>query len=495
MLGLALLTLAVYAQALGFDFLSNWDDYQYITSNPDIRGFSAQNLVRIFSSSYVGNYAPLHLFSYLVDYQLFGLNPAWFHGVNVALHLACGLLWYALVLRLSGRGLWAFVAAALFLVHPVQVESVAWVTERKNLLALVFSLFSFSSYLSYRQQSGERSHFAYFRCLLFLALALLSKSIAVVMPVVFLLHDLCLEPAPGRKGLWLDKVAPVAVAGLAALLTLATQSAELGGGSVDFFEGDRVAKFCTMATVLTRYLGLLCWPAPSRLNSVYILFVKGGLDAEVALGLGLAAVLAVFGGYLWLRQRRLFFGFGVCVVGLVPVSQLVPLATLMNDRYLYFPMLGVSWLVAGALSGLAERFPAARPNPGQLLAVVLIVPCLLFSYQRCQVWRNAVTLWSDVAGKYPTLRDQRAALAAAYLYADNKQKALETYREVFALKREFNDPLAERKAYFEAARLYLEAGAPDKALPLLVTLTGKFPEFQPGQRLLAECRGRVTKTE
>jgi hypothetical protein len=99
-LGLVLLGLAVYAQTLGFDFLSNWDDYQYITGNPDIRGFSARNLVRIFSSSYVGNYAPLHLLSYLVDYQFFGLNPAWFHAVNVVLHLACALLWYVLVLSL-----------------------------------------------------------------------------------------------------------------------------------------------------------------------------------------------------------------------------------------------------------------------------------------------------------------------------------------------------------------------------------------------------------
>jgi tetratricopeptide (TPR) repeat protein len=249
-----------------------------------------------------------------------------------------------------------------------------------------------------------------------------------------------------------------------------------------------------MATVLTRYLGLLVWPAPSQLNSVYILFVKGSLDGQVALGLGLAAALAALGAYLWLRQRRLCFGFGVFVVGLIPVSQLVPLATLMNDRYLYFPMLGVTWLAGGVLSALAERFPGARPNPGQLVAAALIVPCLLFSYQRCQVWRDAVTLWSDVAGKYPTLRDQRAALAAAYLYADNKQKALETYQQVFALKRDFNDPSAERKAYFEASRLYLEAGAPEKALPLLTTLTGKFPDFQPGQRLIAECRGRLAKT-
>lgn len=490
-LGLSLLTLAVYGQTLGFDFLSNWDDYQYITSNPDIRGFSAQNLVNLFSRSYVGNYAPLHLFSYLVDYQLVGLNAAWFHGVNLLLHLACGLLFYAVVQRLTSKPFWALASAAIFLLHPVQVESVAWVTERKTLLAMLFSLVSFLNYLSYRKLQGEQSHYAYFRCLLFLVFALLSKSIAVVVPILFLLHDLFLEDFEDRKGIFVDKIPLVLAAALCSGIALATQSAQMGGGMVDFFEGDLNAKLLTMLTVLTRYFGLLFWPTPASLNSVYILFVKTRIDAEVGVALVLVAALTATGVYLFRKERRLFFGFAVFFLGLIPVSQIVPLATLMNDRYLYFPMLGAAWIAGGLFSALNDRLPLRRVNAAHLLLACLMVPLLLFSYQRCGVWRNAVALWSDVARKYPALKDQRAALAAAYLYADRKDEALATYRELFTLKRDFSDPLAEQKALYEASRLYLEKGEPAQALPLLTSLTAKYPQNQYGLRMLAECRQRL----
>ena len=476
-LGLILLTLVVYGQTVGFDFLSNWDDYQYVTSNPDIRGFSATNLARIFSASYLGNYAPIHLLSYLLDYQLVGLNPAWFHGVNVVLHLANGLLFYLLVQRLTGRTFWAFASAALFLLHPVQVESVAWVTERKNLLSMFFSLLSWLNYLAYCRQDGEGRRLAYFLSLLFLVLALLSKSIAVIVPVLFLLGDYCLATPARRKGVLADKIPFLVVAALACAVTMITQSAEMGGGSVDFFEGDLRAKILTMLTVLTRYLQILFWPSGASLNSVYILYIKSRFDGEVVGALLLVVALAFVGGYLLRRDRRLFFGFAVFFLGLVPVSQIVPLATLMNDRYLYFPMLGAAFLAGGLLCRCLDLFVNSRLNPACLLLFCLLLPCLLLSYQRAQVWQNSIALWSDVVKKLPTLKDQRAALAAAYLYDGQKAKALSTYQELFALKRDFADPMAERKALLEAATLYLDSGDAGKALPLLTALTAKFPDY------------------
>src|ERR1039457_269532 len=123
LMGLLVMTLVVYGHVIGYDFISNWDDNLYITSNPDILGLSVNNLIRIFSSSYAGNYAPIHLLSYMLDYQLAGMNPCWFHAVNIAFHVANGMLFYLLVLRLTGKPFWAFVSTAFFLLHPVQVES------------------------------------------------------------------------------------------------------------------------------------------------------------------------------------------------------------------------------------------------------------------------------------------------------------------------------------------------------------------------------------
>ena len=229
--GLILLTLAVYGQTLGYDFQTNWDDYQYVTHNPDIFGISANNLIRVFSSVYVGNYAPVHLLSYMLDYQLAGMNPIWFHGVNVLFHCLNGLLFYLLVYRLTKNPFWAFAASAVFLLHPAQVESVAWISQRKNLLAMFFSLCSFHSYISYSRRTGEGRERAYIFSVFFLILALLAKSIAVIIPFVFLLYDFFVEIPVRKKGVYADKVPYLIAAAVASGITLFTQSIQMGGGA------------------------------------------------------------------------------------------------------------------------------------------------------------------------------------------------------------------------------------------------------------------------
>jgi protein O-mannosyl-transferase len=477
-IGLVFLSLIVYGQTLHFDFLTNWDDYQYVTNNPDIRGFSAINLIHIFSSSYVGNYAPVHLLSYMLDFQLAGLNPAWFHGVNVVFHTGNGLLFYILVRRITGKPVWAFVSAAVFLLHPCQVESVAWVSQRKNLLAMFFSLCSFLAYLSYRQKTGEEQERPYLFSVLFLLLALFAKSIAVIIPFVFLLYDLFLEQPRRTKGAFTDKIPFIVTVAVASGIAMITQSA--GGGSVDFFEGNISAKFLTMLTVLTRYAQILIWPANLNLNAVYIFYIKSRVDGDVIIALLLVVVICLIGIYLWRRERCLYFGFALFFVGLVPVAQIIPLSTLMNDRYLYFPLLGAAWIIGGLLSRCYDRFQGKRINPALIMISCLLITYMLISLQRTMVWQNAITLWSDVVNKLPTLKDQRAALAAAYIYDGQKKKALTTYEELFALKRDFADPLAERKALQEAATLYMDEGALEKTLPLLLTLTAKYPDYPRG---------------
>jgi tetratricopeptide (TPR) repeat protein len=478
--GLILLTLAVYGQALGFDFQTNWDDYQYVTHNPDILGFSAKNLIRVFSSVYVGNYAPVHLLSYMLDYQLAGMDPAWFHGVNILFHCANGLLFYLLVYRLTKKPFWAFAAAGFFLLHPAQVESVAWVSQRKNLLAMFFSLCSFHSYVSYRQRTGERRSRAYILSAVFLILALFAKSIAVIIPFAFLLYDFFVEIPGRRKGCYADKIPFFIAVAVASVITLYTQSVQMGGGSIDFFEGSITAKILTMLPVLTSYLQILVWPSPSSLNSIYIFHIKTGIDGEAVFALLVVVALCSVGAYLARREQRLFFGFALFFLGLVPVSQIVPLATLMNDRYLYFPMLGAAWIVGGLLSRLKDTFPQKRINPALILVTGLLIPLAILSYQRSKVWQNSITLWSDVVKKLPDLRDPRGALAQAYLDAGREKDALTAYEELFVLKRDFTEPLAERKALLQAAALYIDSRSLGKALPLLTTLTTKFPEYPPG---------------
>jgi protein O-mannosyl-transferase len=476
-IGLILLTAVIYGQTLGYSFLTNWDDDFYVTHNLDIQGFTAKHLLRIFSASYVGNYAPVHLLSYMLDYQLAGMNPAWFHGVNVFLHICNGLLFYCLVRRLTGKPFWAFAASAIFLLHPVQVESVAWISQRKNLLAMFFSLCSFLSYISYRRGKGNASR-AYILSLLFLVLALLAKSVAVIFPVVFLFHDLFLEDSHRDKGLFVDKIPFVCAAILISCITVITQSAEMGGGIVDYFDGNTTARILTMFTVLTSYLRILFWP--TNLNLIYIFIIKTGIDIEVAFALFIVLALSIAGISLLRKERRLFFGFALFFLGLVPVSQIVPLTTLMNDRYLYFPMLGAAWIVGGYLSRLNDSLAESRIKPAYLAISLILIPCTLLSYQRATVWRNSIALWSDTSEKLPTLKDPLATLAEAYNFDNQPGKALETYEKVFALKREFSDREIEKKALNDTASLYMNSGSQAKALPLITTLTTRYPDYAQG---------------
>jgi tetratricopeptide (TPR) repeat protein len=140
-------------------------------------------------------------------------------------------------------------------------------------------------------------------------------------------------------------------------------------------------------------------------------------------------------------------------------------------------MLGAAWIFGEVFSRCNDRFSHHKVNPALVIIFCILVPYTLISYQRTTVWKNSITLWSDVVSKLPMLKDQRAALAAAYLYDGQHTKAIRTYEELFALKREFADPLAEQKALLQAATLYLDAGTPEKALPLLRDLTGKFPGY------------------
>ncbi|HEX9023178.1 MAG TPA: hypothetical protein VF799_04980, partial [Geobacteraceae bacterium] len=155
---LAVASFALYWQALGHDFLINWDDRQYVLDNPVIRGVTLQHLKAAFTSFYIGNYAPLHLISYMIDYDLWGMRPAGFIFTNILFHTLNGILFYMLLRRIAGERVWTLPAALFFLLHPLQVESVVWVAQRKNLLAMFFFLAAVHLYISYKERArGERS--------------------------------------------------------------------------------------------------------------------------------------------------------------------------------------------------------------------------------------------------------------------------------------------------------------------------------------------------
>lgn len=387
---------AVYGSISGHEFLTNWDDSRYVLENADIRGFEPERLKAIFTRYYVGNYAPVQMLSYMVDYTLWGLWPGGYLLVNLLLHAANALLLYHLFLRLIGNRMAAFIGAAFFLLHPVQVESVAWISQRKNLLAMFFFLFAWEFYRAYREASGRSRWGCYAASLVALLLALLSKSVTVIFPAVMVLFDHCYPPVDGRSR-YLDKVPYLLVAATAAVVALMSQTPDYtewgaGGGRAVYHGGSIMATFLTMLPVYCSYLRLIVWP--TNLSALYDPVIHTTLDA------GVLTALLLLGGVLFLvyrlyrYDRRMAFWPLVAMAALLPVSQIVPLVTLMNDRYLYFPLIGVAALTGYAANGLVKR-------PAIVVSLLILLLLASLSSQRARVWRNSYTLWSDAVRKSP----------------------------------------------------------------------------------------------
>jgi len=465
---LTVLTCAVYAGVLDHSFLLNWDDYTYIIRNDMITGISWEHVKTAFSRPYFYNYSPLHLISYMVDYSLFGgIKPAGFFFVNILIHAVNGIILYVLVLRLSGKAFVGFIAAFIFLLHPVQVESVAWISQRKNVLAMLFFLTAFWGYVAYRDGSTTRKTSYYLLSLTAFTCALLSKSVAVILPVVLLVYDLCYLEQGGRKGWFINKIPYAAASAVIALVTIRSQDRLVEAGKETFHTNNPVETLYTMLPVLGKYLGILFWPV--ELSAVYILPSRFRPDSAVVSAGVLVTLLAGAGYLLYRRQRKLFFWYLLFFIGLIPVSHIIPLPTLMNDRYLYFPLIGAAVFMAYSFNALCERDDGTLRNYASAAVFLLLLSLPLMAWHRTSVWKNDTSLWLDVTRKEPLSTQAWSALAMSYYDAGRLDDALDAYLRTLAIDPNYQTALNN------IGGLYNEMGEPEKARPYLIRVVQLFP--------------------
>ncbi|RII29144.1 MAG: hypothetical protein CXR31_04585 [Geobacter sp.] len=459
---LVLVGWGVYGASLGHQFLSNWDDNKYVTANEAAHGFTLAHVKEVFSTFYVGNYAPVQMLSYMLDYSVWGLRPSGFIFCNILLHLLNALLLYGVMFAVTGRRLGSFFAAALFTLHPVQVESVAWISQRKNLLAMFLFLLSWGGYIRYRHASSTRM-VTYVWSVVAFALALLAKSVVVVAPLIYLLYDFCCLDRDGRQHWIANKIPYLVAAAAVAGIALVSQRPEYGGGMTSYHGGSPWATLFTMLPVFVTYLRFLVWPV--GLSAVYAPSITTSPDGGVILSLLILLALVVVCWKLSRRDRLFLLGMGVFFVALLPVSQVVPLVTLMNDRYLYFPLVG-----AGIVFGLlVDRCDAAFAGYGKAVLrgglCLLMMVLAVISVERSKVWYDAVTLWTDAVEKTPQSKIAWFGLGNALqntAQPDREGQALAAYEKALSLDRTYREALDNisylhlMRGEFAKARGYLE---------------------------------------
>ncbi len=376
---LTLMTLLVFLPAAWYQFV-NYDDTDYIAENPNVKsGLNWPNVKWAFTTFYAGNWHPLTWLSHQADCEFFGLKAGAHHLINVLIHAVNSALVFALIWRLTSR-LWpSAMVAALFAWHPLHVESVAWIAERKDVLSAFFALLSLLSYVRFARENRRR--YLWF-ALIFFALGLLAKPMIVTLPFVFLLLDFWPLKrmaigwesdgiSPGTKS---HHVKILSMARekwpfflLSAVACAATILAQKSGGAVMTLGRVPLQSRIDNAPIAAvTYLRKFFWP--SDLGAIYLLDQKHVWQAILAISLlVLISVVAwrwrcskpyVIIGWLW------FLGTLVPVIGLVQVG-----AQSMADRYTYLPSVGFFL----AIVFLADDFLASLQTPKAVTAGICII--------------------------------------------------------------------------------------------------------------------------
>lgn len=380
--------LAVTAVALSpmlKNSFTNWDDDYYVTINqllrdPDWKG--------IFSQAVVGNYHPVTVSTLALNYQLSQLSPFSYLLVNLLLHLANTALVFYFVWKISSKKIWpAMLTALVFGIHPMHVESVAWVAERKDVLYTFFFLLSLLRYWKYLQ-SGKRSD--YWICFLFFILSLLSKPAALVLPLVLLVLDYWKGRTIDKK-LIIEKI-PFFITSLGfGLLNIKVQSSAIVGSQVyPFWE-----KLFFACYVIMIYSIRFIYPQP--LSAFHPFPDMNNLGLPVLLSP--IFMIALFAVLWYFRKNKLVvFGLLFFVLNLVLVLQIISIGnTIVSERYTYVPYIGLGFLFSMLFN---ERLNQFRGRLGWVTFGVIAVLFGFITFQRTQVWKNSGTLWTDVIKQY-----------------------------------------------------------------------------------------------
>jgi protein O-mannosyl-transferase len=386
--GLVALVALAYAQVRAFGFV-NLDDQAYVYENPLVRhGLTWAGVVQAFSRFQASNWHPLTWLSHLLDVQLFGLHAGAHHVVNATFHALDALLLYALLRQLTARPWRSALVAALFAVHPLHVESVAWISERKDVLSTLFLLLCLLAWVEHVRRPRPT---AYLAALGLFALGLLCKPMLVTMPLLLLLLDRWPLSRPLDVATLLEKGPFALLAAAASVVTWLAQSA--GGATASLDAVPLPGRVANALVSAASYLWKAVWPANLAALYPHPLLSGAGLPAwRVAAS---AAVLAGLGALAWRqRHRRPWLGFGLLwyLVTLLPVIGLVQVGTqAMADRYTYVPLIGPFVAVVWAGAELVERWPG-RGAVAWLVGGIPVLAFTVISWHQVATWRDSVTL-------------------------------------------------------------------------------------------------------
>ena len=488
-----LITGLIYTPAINNGFV-NWDDNLYVYENSYIYSLNLHSLYWMLTSFHATNWHPLTWLSHAIDYAVWGLNPFGHHLTSIILHGMNSFLVFLLVMQLMLRGramnqvptpspvalslpaqslIAAGVAALLFGVHPLHVESVAWVAERKDVLCAFFFLLTLCSYLFYTSSVDKTSRRAWFIvCMVLETAALMAKPMAVTLPLVLAILDVYpLRQITFTDGthrnlrVMLEKVPFFFLSAISTILTILAQHA---GGALESFE--RLPLHFRLVNAIHAplfYLAKIVWPVglvPFYPFPKTISF----FDLPYSISVILTISITVGCIWLWKRGRKLFLViWAYYLITLLPVVGFIQVGgQAAADRYIYLPGVSIFLLAGIGASWLSEKGSLLTKKVfcGALLAVLVLLSQVLI--QQIKIWQDSETLWRHVIGNFPkSVHFAYNNLGVVYGARGMHDKAIEAYEKALAISPSYvkaHNNLGH--AYFKTGKYYKAIDAFERAL-------------------------------
>ncbi len=483
---LAVSTLLVFWQVRNFDFV-NYDDSIYVSGNPHVlKGLTADGVIWAFTTGHAAFWHPLTWLSYMLDWQMFGLNAGGHHLVNLIFHLANTLLLF-FVLKKMTNAIWqsAFVTA-LFALHPLHVESVAWIAERKDVLSTFFWMLTMWAYLQYTRKQGI---FRYLMTLLIFALGLMAKPMLVTLPFVFLLLDYW--PLNRIKHfdwqviyrLVLEKIPFIVLSIASSVIAFLTQQSSSSISSFDalplkFRIGNALISYM-------KYIEKLFYPNrlaafyPHPVENVSVLYAV--ISAVVLLTVTILVIRFaknhryLVTGWFW------YLGTLIPVIGIVQVGSFA-----MADRYTYITLTGLFIIIAWGLPDLLEKWPHRKIVLG-LSMVIVLTTLAICAHQQVSCWNNSVTLFSHAIEVTQNNYMAHYNLGMAYSRLGRSTEAIESYKQAIIFKPDYAE------AYYTLGLADSDLGRHQEAIEAFRQVVRIKPDYAEARNALGMAYGKLDR--
>jgi tetratricopeptide (TPR) repeat protein len=440
---IVVITIVVFSNSLNNDFIRNWDDKGYLMDNPYVQNFSTASLKPIFTSFYNANYHPLTTLTYAIELKKFGLNPKPFHIDNLIVHILNILLVFWLIQLLTKRIEASTIVALFFAIHPMHVESVSWISERKDVLYTFFYLAGLITYLFYLSNRNTKYIISTF--ILFL-LSLFSKSAAVSFPLMLVLFDFYYSRNFDKKNI-IEKIPFFILSIVFGILAVLSQRTL---GAIQ----DLTPVFSIIDRIFLVSYGILFYIVklfvPIGLSAVHSYPIKsGGLLPAIYYISPVILLLIAFGVYkAGAYKKELLFGFLFFMISIALVIQVIPVGkALTAERYSYVPYIGLFFILSRTYCDIQdEKFALVKkikPLFTLLLAGYAIYFCFT-TWERNKVWKDGMSLFEDVIQKNPMIDYAYINRAHAKSDLGDHKSAIEDYNKAISINPHFAESFNNR---------------------------------------------------